>query len=79
MNSAPAVRLSGATGSGCAGLTPDQAVVVATVGLADVATTPSSHPTVETSSAAPPHSVRIFFVAPNIIRFLRPPRGAGHG
>jgi len=29
-------------------------------GLADLATTPSSHPTAETSSAAPPRIVRVF-------------------
>lgn len=60
VNPAPPVRLSGGAGSECAGAPPNEAAVVVIDGPADVATTPSSHPTTETSSAAPPRIVRVF-------------------
>lgn len=60
VNPAPPARLSGEAGSECAGGPPNEAAVVVIDGPADVATTPSSHPTAETSSAAPPRIVRVF-------------------
>lgn len=60
VNPAPPARLSGEAGSGCAGAPPNEAAVMVIGGLDDVATTPSSHPTAETSSAAPPRIVRVF-------------------